>query len=74
MAFVVVLVPEEQVEADPDRPGFVYLTGTPGQGAWEQWGPYASIGEMTIPAEITQARGSAGVPQPHEPEAVLRAV
>jgi hypothetical protein len=50
----VVLVPAEQTTQDGCRPGHVKLTGTPGQGAWEEWGPYPVVGELTMgPYRVT---------------------
>jgi len=42
-----VLIPEGQVSEDGCRPGTVKLTGTPGQGEWDAWGPYRSAGTFS---------------------------
>lgn len=60
VTYRVVLVPAGQTTVDEDRPGFVRLTGTPGQGCWEEWGPYRCVGELT--AEL--AALGFGVPLP----------
>jgi len=59
----VVLVPAEQADDDGCKPGFVRLTGTPGAGSWESWGPYRCVGELT--AEL--AALGFGVPLPGPP-------
>jgi hypothetical protein len=46
--YKVVLVPADQTTGDGCKPGHVKLTGTPGQGAWEEWGPYPEVGELTM--------------------------
>ena len=43
--FRVVLVPAGQVTSDGCEPGWVKLTGTPGRGTWDEWGPYQLAGE-----------------------------
>jgi hypothetical protein len=43
-AYRVVLVPVEQTSTDGCAPGSVVLTGTPGKGEWERWGPYRCVG------------------------------
>lgn len=60
VTYRIVLVPAEQVAEDPVLPGRVRLTGTPGAGSWEEWGPYWSLGELT--AELAAA--GLGVPLP----------
>lgn len=47
VTYAVVLVPVAQVSDEGCKPGFVKLTGTPGEGSWEEWGPYRAVGEMT---------------------------
>ena len=43
----VVLVPVTQTSEQDCKPGWVRLTGTPGHGSWEEWGPYRCVGELT---------------------------
>lgn len=58
--FRVVLVPCDQTTEEGCRDGFVRLTGTPGAGVWDWWGPYRCVGELT--AEL--AALGFGVPLP----------
>jgi hypothetical protein len=64
-AYRVVLVPAGQTSEDGCKPGFVKLTGTPGEGSWDEWGPYRCVGELT--AEL--AALGFGVPLTPEPPA-----
>lgn len=58
--FRVVLVPAEQTTEDGCKAGFVKLTGTPGEGSWDEWGPYQCVGALS-PELVQQAFG---VPAP----------
>jgi hypothetical protein len=60
VTYRVVLVPAEQTSEEGCQPGMVSLTGTPGAGDWESWGPYRCVGELT--AEL--AALGFGVPLP----------
>jgi hypothetical protein len=48
LTYKLVLVPADQTTEDGCRPGYVKLTGTPGEGAWDEWGPYPLAGELTM--------------------------
>ena len=60
--FAVVLVPVTHTTTDGCKPGFVHLTGTPGEGSWEQWGPYRLVGEVT--EELSALAFSVPLPDP----------
>jgi hypothetical protein len=46
-----VLVPADQVVDEHRADGLVMLAGTPGEGIWDEWGPYPDMGEVTVPGD-----------------------
>jgi len=58
--YQVVLVPVEQVTTDGCKPGMVKLTGTPGKGSWDEWGPYPAVGREQLAGLLAAAMMAGG--------------